>query len=270
MQPLDGIENRAARIEVEGVAKLVGLGCRHGLDARRQVPCVVAPGAAATDRAEQVAERAIAEKVQRLVGHLEGDGSGIVADPAAGTPPEFALLVEVRRRRDEALLHHPLDDLLNEILDLLAGRFLVAVSRLTEQPLQRLLGQHAAVEERFENRVVQRLHRAVLVAVRRIAPGIAEPARQQHVGQLRDEIVDVDLVEQVACIFCVPIFHRNLSFTLLTARFSVRVHVRRFSCNIFSSRRPWAPAYRRSRRSRAPPAAGRAGPPHDSRVHRCG
>jgi hypothetical protein len=80
-------------------------------------------------------------------------------------------------------------------------------SRLAEQLLQRFFRQHAAAEQRLEDGVVQRLHGAVLVARRRVAPRVAETAREQHVGQLRDEILEIDLVEQVARVLCVAIFH---------------------------------------------------------------
>src|SRR5204863_9415199 len=85
--------------------------------------------------------------------------------------------------------------------------FLVAGRRLAEQLLQRFFRQHASAEERLENRVVQRLQGAVFVAGRRIAPGVAEPARQQQVGELRHEILEIDLVEQVAGVFGVAVFH---------------------------------------------------------------
>ena len=51
----------------------------------------------------------------------------------------------------------------------------------TEQPFDRLLREHAAVEERVEDGIVQRLHRAVVFVA---AVRIAEPARQEQVGQL--------------------------------------------------------------------------------------
>src|SRR6266850_7156780 len=140
------------------------------------MPRVVPAGAAAADRAEQVAQRAVAEEVERLVGDLELHRTGVFADAAAGAAAMLALLLEVRRGGHESLLHHLVDDLLDEILELLARLLLVAVRRLAEQLLQRVLRQHAAAEERFENRVVQRLHRPVLVAGGRIAPWIAEPA----------------------------------------------------------------------------------------------
>ena len=79
--------------------------------------------------------------------------------------------------------------------------------RLAEQAIERLFRQHAAAEERFEDRVVQRLHRPVLVTARAVAPGAVEAARQQQVRQLRDEIFHVDLVEQVAGVLGVTELH---------------------------------------------------------------
>ena len=57
---------------------------------------------------------------------------------------------------------------------------------------------------------MQRLHRAVFFVVERMAPRVVEPAREQQVGQLRDEIVEIDLVEQVAGVFGVAEFHGSL------------------------------------------------------------
>ncbi len=206
MQPLHGVENGAARVDVERVAELVGLGRGNRLDAGAQVPGVVQPRAAAAHRAEQVAERPVAEEVERLVGDLELHPAVVLADAAAGPAPVLALGLEVRRAGDEAALHHAVDDLLDQVLELLAHAFLIAVGRLAEQPLHRFVRQHAPAEERVEDGVVQRLHRPVLVGVRRV-PGIAEPARQQQVRQLRDEILEVDLVEQVAGELGVAVFH---------------------------------------------------------------
>jgi len=140
---------------------------------------VVSPCAAAADRAKEVAKSAVAEKVERLVGDFEGDRAGVFAHAAAGSAAMLALRLEVGRVGNEPLFHHPLDDLLNQILELLPRLLLVAVRRFAEQLLQRLLRQHAAAEQGFEDRVVQRLHRTVLVAVRRIPPRITESAGQQ-------------------------------------------------------------------------------------------
>src|SRR5688500_6855479 len=110
---------------------------------------------------------------------------------------------------DEPLLHHAFDDLLDELFELLACRLLIAVRRLAQQLLQRLVREHAAAEQRLENGVVQRLHRPILVAVARIAPRVAEAASQEQLRQLRDEILEIDLVEQVACVLCVAELHRT-------------------------------------------------------------
>ena len=169
------------------------------------MPRVVQPRAAAAHRAEQIAQRAVAQEVERLVGDLELDAAGVLADAAASARAALALGLEIRRAGDEPALHHAVDDLLDQILELLAHAFLVAVGRLAEQLLHRLVGQHAAAEERVEDGIVQRLHRAVLVSVGRI-PRVAEAARQQQVRQLRDEILEIDLVHQVAGVFGVAVF----------------------------------------------------------------
>ena len=78
--------------------------------------------------------------------------------------------------------------------------------RLPEQPLEHVRRQHAAAEQRFEDRVVQRLHRAVLV-LRRIAPGIGESAREQQIRELRHELVHVELVKERRGVFRVFVTH---------------------------------------------------------------
>ena len=171
---------------------------------------VVPAGVAASDRAQQIAQRAIAEEVERLVGDFEFHRRRAVVEAAARALSPLAFLLQVGGARDEPLFHHALDDLLNEILELLARLLLVAVGRLTEELLDGLVRQHAAAEQRLEDGIVQRLHRAVLF-VARAAPRIVEPAREQQVGQLRHEIVDVDLVEQAACVLRVAVFHGILS-----------------------------------------------------------
>src|SRR5215831_9101130 len=121
------------------------------------MPRIVPAGAAAADRAEQVAQRAIAEEVERLVGDLELHRTRVLAHAAAGALAPLALLIEVRRAGDEPLLHHLVDDLLDQILELLPRLLLIAVRRFAEQLLQRLFRQHAPAEERLENGIVQRL-----------------------------------------------------------------------------------------------------------------
>ena len=73
---LRGIQQRRGRVEIHRVAELVRLGRAGGFDAGRLLARVVPPVAALAERAEQIAQRAIAEKIQRLVGDLEGGRLG--------------------------------------------------------------------------------------------------------------------------------------------------------------------------------------------------
>src|SRR5207245_388451 len=100
---------------------------------------VVAPVAALTKRSEQVAQRAVAQEVERLVGHLEG-GRWLVGSLSAAAPlTPLALGLQVRRRGDVAFLTHALDDLLDQLFELGAHPVLIAVRRIAQQFLERLL-----------------------------------------------------------------------------------------------------------------------------------
>src|SRR5207302_3807104 len=90
------------------------------LDARRLLTRVVAPVAALSEGSEKVAQRAVAEEVERLVGHLEGDGRLIGPASAGAALPALALALEIGRRGDVAFLRHPLDDLLDQLFELRA------------------------------------------------------------------------------------------------------------------------------------------------------
>src|SRR3970040_762084 len=118
MQPSDRIENRAAGIDVEHVAELVRLWRRDGLDARAQMARVVSPCVAAPDGPQQVAKGAVAKEVEGLVGHFELHLARILTESAAGPLSVLALPLEIGCARDEALLHHALDDLLDKIVGL--------------------------------------------------------------------------------------------------------------------------------------------------------
>ena len=79
------------------VAEFVRLGGARGFHAGRLLARIVPPVAALAERAEQIAQRAVAEKIQRLVGDLEG---GRLAAPQARScrGPDAARA----RRRDRA------------------------------------------------------------------------------------------------------------------------------------------------------------------------
>jgi len=163
----------------------------------------VAAVAALAERSQQVAQRAVAEEVQRLVGDLEGDLWLILPAAALTTSPPLGL--EIGRCRNVALFAHPLDDLLNQLLELGPHLLLIAVRRVAQQPFDRFFGQDAAIEERVENRVVQRLHRPLLVV--HAAVGVAKPAGQKKIRQLGHQIFEIQFVEQVAGEFRVSVFH---------------------------------------------------------------
>ena len=102
------------------------------------------------------------------------------------------------------------------ILSLIATALanLVALTALRgialHQALEHLVGHHTAIEQRVEDGVVERLHRAVVIVLG--VPRVVEPARQQQVGQLRDQRLEVELIEQVFDEFRVAIFHGQLKY----------------------------------------------------------
>ena len=207
---LNRVQDGAARIQVQGVAELVGLGRGDRFDAGRVVAGVVAAEAALAERAEQIAQRAIAEEIEALVGHLEPRRRRIGSEPAsgAGRLPVGARRFEIGGRRDEALLHHAIDDVLNQLFELRARVGLIGVGGIAQQALERLFGQHPAVEERVHDGVVQRLHGAIVFGLAvHAAVGRLKSAGEQQVGQLLDQIVEVEIVERVAGVFAVLVFH---------------------------------------------------------------
>src|SRR5438067_949620 len=97
---LDRRQQRRCSVEVQRIAELVRLGRAGRLDARRLLTRVVAAVAALSEGSEKVAQRAVAEEVERLVGHLEGDGRLIGPASAGAALPALALALEIGRRGD--------------------------------------------------------------------------------------------------------------------------------------------------------------------------
>src|ERR1700726_780190 len=95
---LDGIEEGARGIEIQGVAELVRLRRPCGFHARGLFARVVSAEAALAERPEKIAKRAIAEEIQGLVGDLEAHGRLAGAPDAPAAP--LTLGLEVRRSRD--------------------------------------------------------------------------------------------------------------------------------------------------------------------------
>ncbi len=209
IHPLDGVQDGTAGIQVHRVAEFVRLGRGDRFNARRVIARVVPAQAALAERPEQIAQGAVAQEIQALVGHFKAAGRRVRSCVAAGSPrAQCACRLQVRGRRDEALFHHPIDDVLNELLQLRARIPLIRVRRISHQPLERLLRQHAAVEQRVHDGVVQRLHGAIVfgVAVHAVE-GRMKPARQEQIRQLLDQIVQIQIVQRVARVFRVLVFH---------------------------------------------------------------
>src|SRR6185503_19889014 len=76
-------EERAADVEVQGVAKLVWLGGTRGLDSRGEVARIVAAERGLAQAAQEVAQRLVAEEVDALLGQLELDGAPRLSPAAA-------------------------------------------------------------------------------------------------------------------------------------------------------------------------------------------
>ena len=114
---LDRVEDRGGGVEIHRVAELVWLRRAASFDAGRQIARVVPAGTAVAKRSEQIAQRLVAEEVERLVGDLELDLS--CPHPDRPLCAALTLGLEIRRRRDVARLLHALDDLLDQLLELL-------------------------------------------------------------------------------------------------------------------------------------------------------
>jgi len=142
-----------------------------------------APEGGLAQRAQQVAQRPVAEEVDALLGQLELDGLAGRADVAA-----TARVVErlVLRELQVALAYQPLDHLLEE---------LVARLRVAHQLRQVLFREQAAAQQRLQDGVVERLEVVFVPVVHLLG---AEPAVEQEVGQLRDEVLEVEVVPQLA------------------------------------------------------------------------
>jgi hypothetical protein len=129
----------------------------------------------------------------------------MVLSVASNALAPLALRVEVGAAGDVALLLHFLDDVLDQLLDL---RRRVGVGGIAEQLLDGLRRQQTAREQRLEDRVVQILARHLLIGIGR-ARIVVEAARQQHVRELRDELLEIDPLEFIPGVAGVPVLHRE-------------------------------------------------------------
>src|SRR6185437_8437366 len=68
---LNRARERGSDVEIQSIAKFVGLRSATGLDAGGEIARIVTSEAGFSERTKQIAQRAIAEKVEALVGDLK-------------------------------------------------------------------------------------------------------------------------------------------------------------------------------------------------------
>ena len=120
----DGGEQRGADIQIQRVAELVALAGTVGLDAGGEVARIVAPEAAAAERAQQILQRLEAQKIERFVGDLELHLGVRAGARAAGGRVRGIL------DADLPLVHHLLDQVVEQLLHLLRRQLLQALHHL--------------------------------------------------------------------------------------------------------------------------------------------
>ncbi len=155
---LNRVGKRRRDVEIDRVAELVGLGGAAGFNAGRRIARVVASEAGFAQRSQQIAQGAKAQKVEALVGDFEARLRLRVADLATRGRGSRGIVRLIDG--DVVFLLHALDELLDQLLELLAAHVL--------NLLAHLLVEHVAVEQRLGDRlaqVVQRLLGVVQVVV---------------------------------------------------------------------------------------------------------
>jgi hypothetical protein len=138
----------------------------------------------------RVSQGAEAEEVDALLGQLELDRR---AGRAPAAPSALGGIVEGHAlgRLQIALADQALDRLLQELLEGVG---------VVHELLQVLVGEHAAAHEGLEDRVVEGLQ-AVLVPLPLL---VAEAALEQEVGQLADELLEVQVLPELPDVPVVP------------------------------------------------------------------
>ena len=196
--------NRARKgrgdVEIQRVAKLVGLGRSAGLDAGRQIARVVASEARLAERAQQIAQRLEAEEVEALVGDLE---LGLLLR-FAGLPADARLLRGIVRLvdRDVVFLLHALDQLLDQFIELPSSCHLLEL-------LAHLLVEQVAVHQRLLDG--SRSSSSVCSPSGSLVPhGFLETALQQVVRERAEQVFHAHLAGRIGNVFGVAnAFHKD-------------------------------------------------------------
>ena len=177
---------RRGGIQVQRVAELVRLRSAAGFDAGGPMARVVAAKARFAQRAEQIAQRLEAQKVQALVGHFEArltfGHAGLAARPIC-----VIWILRVRCGGDVVLLLHALDELVDQLVELAFCGHLVDAAAASRHRKNRPLPEPARSASRRSSSVCS--HRALRSAIRIVKAGVEQIVRQrlQQVFQLISE-----------------------------------------------------------------------------------
>src|SRR5256884_9092287 len=216
---LQRVREHGVHVEIERVAVLVLLTHRFGLHAGREVLRFMGSEARLADAPEQVLQGSVAEEVDALFGevelHLLGGFFGHSPRAEQGLLPRRHLgrLADVQ----VPLVDQLLDDLVEQLRELALE---VGVARrvpggLAAQQLEHLGRELARVHERLEDRLPQRVERAVGLVLAELAPeGVRVRASgkarlEEEIGELIEQGLEVHRIGQLGEVAAVRrVFHR--------------------------------------------------------------
>ena len=201
--PRDRVLERLGEVQVEGVAELVGLAPRVGLDAGGVLAGLVGTDARLAHRRQQVPKRAVPQEVEPLSCHVEVDLARRVARfvhlaLSRGLPDRPPQPPHLPVQRDVPLLDHLANDVVEEVGDLLLN---VGVpGPFAPQLLDHFGGQLAALGECAQQRLFQRIERRRIlhpgpapVGVEVRPPG--EAAVEEELREHFEQLLEIEGVE---------------------------------------------------------------------------
>jgi hypothetical protein len=192
----EGIFQRLIHIDVEHVAVFIRLAPPVRFDAGCEVRRIVRPEARLAERAEDVAKALVAEEVDAFVGEVELHRLRGFARQPTRSGDGLMSGRHLRRRVDIQVAFSR--ELLDEIVEQLAEFFLRLLRAIPAQRLQQLRRELTALDQRIEDRLTQRLERAVGLAVEvveiriEVLPAAGRETRlQQKIGELVEQRLQV-------------------------------------------------------------------------------
>ena len=181
----DGLQQRAADVQVQGVSEFIVPGGSAGFDSRGHFPGVVPSELASAQGAQQVLQGPVPQEVEALVGELEANLAGLaalVARPRAWTATLGPTVLGIG---EVSLFREAFDQLVNQLgqpgFQVLAGTL--------HQLFQHFLGQHVLVEQGLQDGVVEVLQIVVLVKGLPAVGVLKETTPQQEVGEVVEQVL---------------------------------------------------------------------------------